>query len=107
MNTQAHAQEAHAGASVGTNIGVWVGLVLITFLEVFLAYEELQPSVMLSILVVLSVVKAALIMSFFMHLKYEKLGLVLLLIPATIFCLCMMFIFFFPDAFRLLQMRPH
>jgi caa(3)-type oxidase subunit IV len=107
MNTQAHAEEAHAGASVGTNIGIWVGLVLITFLEVFLAYEELQPSVMLSILVVLSVVKAAMIMSFFMHLKYEKLGLVLLLIPATIFCLCMMFIFFFPDAFRLLQMRPH
>jgi caa(3)-type oxidase subunit IV len=107
MNTQAHAEEAHAGASVGTNIGIWVGLVLITFLEVFLAYEELQPSVMLSILVVLSVVKAAMIMSFFMHLKYEKLGLVLLLIPATIFCLCMMFIFFFPDAFRLIQMRPH
>lgn len=107
MNTQAHAEEAHAGASVGTNIGIWVGLVLITFLEVFLAYEELQPSIMLSILVVLSVVKAAMIMSFFMHLKYEKLGLVLLLIPATIFCLCMMFIFFFPDAFRLLQMRPH
>jgi len=107
MNTQAHAEEAHAGASVGTNIGIWVGLVLITFLEVFLAYEELQPSVMLSILVVLSVVKAAMIMSFFMHLKYEKLGLVLLLIPATIFCLAMMFIFFFPEAFRLLQMRPH
>ncbi len=107
MNTQAHAEEAHAGASVGTNIGIWVGLVLITFLEVFLAYEELQPSVMLSVLVVLSVVKAAMIMSFFMHLKYEKLGLVLLLIPATIFCLAMMFIFFFPEAFRLLQMRPH
>jgi cytochrome c oxidase subunit 4 len=107
MNTQAHAEEAHAGASVGTNIGIWVGLVLITFLEVFLAYEELQPSVMLSVLVVLSVVKAAMIMSFFMHLKYEKMGLVLLLIPATIFCLCMMFIFFLPEALRLLQMRPH
>src|SRR5579863_7044173 len=107
MNSHAHAEEAHAGASVGTNIAIWIGLVAITGLEVFLAYEELQPSVMLSILVVLSVVKAAMIMSFFMHLKYEKLGLVLLLIPATIFCLCMMFIFFFPDAFRLLQMRPH
>ena len=107
MNTQAHAEEAHAGASVGTNITVWVGLVAITFLEVFLAYEELQPSVMLSILVILSVVKAGMIMSWFMHLKYEKFSLVLLLIPATIFCLCMMFIFFFPEAFRLLQMRPH
>src|SRR6267154_63584 len=103
----AHAEEAHAGASVGTNIGVWVGLVAITFLEVFLAYEHLQPSVMLSLLVILSVVKAAMIMSFFMHLKYEKFSLVLLLVPAMIFCICMMFIFFFPEAFRLLQMRPH
>ena len=103
----AHAEEAHAGASVGTNLGIWIGLVCITFIEVFLAYEELQPALMLTILVVLSVVKAAMIMSFFMHLKYEKFSLVLLLIPATIFCLCMMFIFFFPEAFRLLQMRPH
>ena len=103
----AHAEEVHAGASVGTNVGVWLGLVAITFLEVFLAYEHLQPAVMLSVLVILSVVKTAMIMSFFMHLKYEKFSLVLLLVPAMIFCICMMFIFFFPEAFRLLQMRPH
>jgi len=103
----AHAEEVHAGASIGTNVGVWLGLVAITFLEVFLAYEHLQPAVMLSVLVILSVVKAAMIMSFFMHLKYEKFSLVLLLVPAMIFCICMMFIFFFPEAFRLLQMRPH
>ncbi len=107
MNTQAHAEEAHAGASVGTNVAIWIGLVAITGLEVFLAYEQLQPSVMLTVLVVLSVVKAAMIMSYFMHLKYEKFSLVLLLIPATIFCICMMFIFFFPEAFRLLQLRSH
>jgi cytochrome c oxidase subunit IV len=106
MNTQAHAEEGHAGASVGTNVAIWIGLVAITGLEVFLAYEQLQPSVMLSVLVVLSVVKAGMIMSYFMHLKYEKFSLVLLLIPAAIFCICMMFIFFFPEAFRLLQMRP-
>jgi cytochrome c oxidase subunit IV len=107
MNANAHAEEAHAGASVGLNIGIWIGLVAITGLEVLLAYEHLQPSVMLTVLVILSVVKAGMIMSFFMHLKYEKFSLVLLLIPAMIFCICMMFIFFFPEAFRLLQMRPH
>jgi cytochrome c oxidase subunit IV len=107
MNAEAHAAEGHAGASVGTNIVVWVGLVAITFLEVFLAYKALQPSLMLTLLATLSVVKAAMIMSYFMHLKFEKFTLVLLLIPATIFCICMMFIFFFPEAFRLLQMRPH
>jgi cytochrome c oxidase subunit IV len=107
MDAHAHAEEVHAGASVGLNIAIWIGLVAITGLEVFLAYEQLQPSVMLTVLVVLSVVKAAMIMSFFMHLKYEKFSLVLLLVPAMIFCICMMFIFFFPEAFRLLQMRPH
>jgi len=107
MNTLAHAEESHAGASVGTNIGIWFGLVAITFLEVFLAYMQLPATLMLSVLVVLSLVKAALIMSFFMHLKYEKFSLVLLLIPAMIFCISMMFIFFFPEAIRLLQMRPH
>jgi cytochrome c oxidase subunit IV len=59
----------------------------------------------ISLLVVLSVVKAALIVSYFMHLKYEKIGLALLLIPAAIFCICMIIIFFMPDSARLLQMR--
>src|SRR5579864_2094439 len=98
MSSDAHAVEAHAGASVGTNLAVWIGLVAITFLEVFLAYEQLNPTLMLTILVMLSVVKAAMIMAWFMHLKFEKFSLVLLLIPATIFCLCMMFIFFYPEA---------
>lgn len=107
MNTEAHAMEAHAGASVGTNVAVWIGLVAITGLEVFLAYKALQPSIMLTLLAALSVVKAAMIMAYFMHLKFEKFTLVLWLIPATIFCICMMFIFFFPEAFRLVQLRPH
>jgi cytochrome c oxidase subunit IV len=64
MDAHAHAGEAHAGASVGTNIAIWIGLVAITGLEVFLAYMALQPTLMLSLLVVLSVVKAGLIMSF-------------------------------------------
>ena len=107
MDPHAHTEGTHAGASVGTNLAIWIGLVAITGLEVFLAYEALQPTLMLTILVILSVVKAAMIMSFFMHLKYEKFSLVLLLVPAMIFCICMMFIFFFPEAFRLLRLRPH
>jgi cytochrome c oxidase subunit IV len=50
-------------------------------------------------------VKAALIVSYFMHLKYEKISLALILIPATIFCICMIIIFFMPDGARLMQMR--
>ena len=107
MDPHAHTEGTHAGASVGTNLAIWIGLVAITGLEVFLAYEALQPTLMLTILVILSVVKAGMIMAYFMHLKYEKFSLVLWLVPAMIFCICMMFIFFFPEAFRLLQLRPH
>jgi cytochrome c oxidase subunit 4 len=107
MNTYAHAEQSHAGASLGTNVAIWIGLVAITGLEVFLAYEELRPALMLTILVGLSLVKAAMIMSYFMHLKFEKFSLVLWLVPAMIFCISLMLIFFFPEAFRLLQMRPH
>lgn len=106
MSGEEYVMHEH-GASVGTNILVWGGLVAITFFEVFLAYMELPSGTMLTLLVCLSLIKAGLIMSWFMHLKFEKFSLVLLLIPAMIFCICMMFIFFFPEAFRLLEMRPH
>jgi cytochrome c oxidase subunit IV len=46
-----------------------------------------------------------LIVSYFMHLRYEKLSLVLILVPPTIFCICMILIFFFPDSWRLMQIR--
>ena len=107
MNTHAHSEEAHAGASVGTNLAIWIGLVAITGLEVFLAYEELQPKVMLTILLGLSLVKAGMIMSYFMHLKFEKFSLVLFLVPAMIFCIGTMMIFFFNEAFSSFHlMRP-
>ena len=95
----------HAVGSTKLFVMVWVWLAVITFIEVFLAYERLRPDLMLTLPVLLSLVKAALIVSYFMHLKYEKIGLTLLLIPSTIFCICMIIIFFMPDGARLLQNR--
>jgi cytochrome c oxidase subunit IV len=86
---------------------VWVWLLLLTALEVFLAYERLAVVLMLVILVGLSLIKSALIIAYFMHLRFERLGLFLILIPAMVFCICMMLIMFFPDSVRLLNMRPH
>jgi hypothetical protein len=42
-----------------------------------------------------------------MHLRFERLGLFLLLVPAMVFCICMMLIMFFPDSVRIQQMSPH
>lgn len=105
MSAHGSSLEAHAVGSTKLFAMVWVWLAVITFIEVFLAYERLRPDLMLTLLVILSLVKSALIISYFMHLKYEKISLTLLLIPSAIFCICMIIIFFMPDGFRLLQMR--
>jgi cytochrome c oxidase subunit 4 len=54
---------------------------------------------MLTVLIGLSLIKAALIIAYFMHLRFERLSLVLTLIPALVTCLCLLLIFF-PDSFR-------
>ena len=101
----------HGSGSVGQQVGstrlfitVWLWLAAVTGIEVFLGYVQLQPALMLTLLVILSVGKAGLIVAYFMHLKYERFSLTLALIPATIFCITMMLIFFFPDSLRILQL---
>jgi cytochrome c oxidase subunit 4 len=105
MSAQGDGSEGHQVGSTRLFVTVWVWLVAITAFEVFLGYERLQPELMLGLLVALSLVKAALIVSYFMHLKYEKLSMALMLVPPTIFCICMIIIFFFPDSWRLMQIR--
>jgi caa(3)-type oxidase subunit IV len=84
---------------------VWAGLIFLTGVEVVLAYEQiLQPVRMLEVLLVLSVVKAALITLYFMHLKSEMRTMRWLLIVSVSACFALMWIFFFPDADRILRL---
>jgi cytochrome c oxidase subunit IV len=98
-----HAAE-HAGSNK-ENIIVWGGLLGLTAVEVFLAYIHINQVMMLIILMLLSVVKAALIVAYFMHLKFERLSLVLTIVPTLIVLFCL-FAIFFPDSNRLHSMRP-
>jgi cytochrome c oxidase subunit IV len=110
MSAHAHSAELSHEHAVGTTklfTTVWVWLLLLTIVEVYLAYLRLPVPIMITILVGLSLIKAALIISYFMHMRFERLGLFLLLIPAMVFCICMMLIMFFPDSIRLMQLRPH
>ena len=83
---------------------VWIILLVLTAIEVLLAYLQVNPVIMLTILVGLSVVKAALIIAYFMHLKFERFSLFLTLFPMPIFCILMMMVFM-PDSMRLVLMR--
>ena len=76
----------------------------LTLIEVFLAYIHVPLHIMLTILIGLSLIKAALIVAYFMHLRFERLSLVLTLIPMLVVCVCLLLVFF-PDSFRSNSLR--
>ncbi len=96
---------AHNAGSKKLFLAVWVALLVITGIEIVLSYQYLTLKVMLGLLMTLSIVKAALIISYFMHLRYERRSLVLTLMPALILVIALMFVVF-PDSIRLYLMRP-
>jgi cytochrome c oxidase subunit 4 len=83
---------------------VWGALLVMTAIEVYLTYQNMQPVKMLTILMGLSLIKAALIIGYFMHLKYELSRMKWLTMCSVVTCLVLMTIFFFPDAFRILHL---
>jgi caa(3)-type oxidase subunit IV len=93
------------GESKGTYLWVWGALLLLTAVEVVLAYKQvLQPVRMLEVLLVLSVVKAGLITMYFMHLKSEIPRMRWLLTISVTGCFALMWIFFFRVADRILTL---
>ena len=59
--------------SKGQYFWVWGALLFLTAVEVWLGYRQIfEPVRMLQVLLVLSVIKSALIIGYFMHLKFEK-----------------------------------
>ena len=99
-----HTEESH-GLTSKLTLTIWVWLLILTGVEVFLAYIQFSLTVMLVLLMGLSFVKAALIMAYFMHLRFEKRTLVLTLIPALVIVASTLSVFF-PDSVRLLHMKP-
>ncbi|HSE36399.1 MAG TPA: cytochrome C oxidase subunit IV family protein [Blastocatellia bacterium] len=100
--------EGEHGEHGGSNremIIVWGGLLALTAIEVFLAYIHIPITLMLIILMGASIIKAALIVAYFMHLKFERLSLILTIVPTIVVLLCL-FAILFPDSFRLHDMRP-
>ncbi len=100
----AHAEEEHFAGSNKLFTSIWIWLVLLTLIEIFLAYKPMSILLMLTILLGLSIIKAALIVAYFMHLRFERLGLVLTIVPAVVICICLLLVFF-PDSFRSRDLR--
>ena len=99
----AHADEHFAGSNK-LFISIWVWLLVLTLIEIFLAYRPMPIHFMLTILMGLSIIKAALIVAYFMHLKFERFSLIITLIPMLVVCICLLFVMF-PDSFRSSELR--
>ncbi len=98
-----HAEEHFAGSNK-LFISIWVWLLFLTLIEIGLAYKPMAIHIMLTILLGLSIIKAALIVAYFMHLKFERLSLVLTIVPMLVTCIVLLFVFF-PDSFRSSELR--
>jgi cytochrome c oxidase subunit IV len=96
--------EAHGGSN-RENIIIWVVLLVLTAIEIYLGYKHLDPILMLSLLIGLSVIKVALIVAYFMHMKFERKSFIYTVIPGLVILLCL-FAILFPDGKRLRENRP-
>ncbi len=94
---------AEAQSHRGLFIKVWIGLLVFTLIEIWLAYIHFSVLVMLTLLMGLSLVKAGMIMAYFMHLRFDKPGLSWLLVVPLVACILIMVGYFFPDSFRILE----
>jgi cytochrome c oxidase subunit 4 len=103
MTAHAHVEEHFAGSNK-LFISIWIGLVALTLVEILLAYIKMPITLMLIVLLGLSIIKAALIVAYFMHLKFERLSLILTIVPMLLVCILLLFVFF-PDSFRSLGLR--
>jgi cytochrome c oxidase subunit 4 len=92
------------GGSIRVIFFVWGSLLALTLVEAFLAYQQLEIKVMLGILMTLSIVKASLIIAYFMRLRYERRSLALALMPALVFVIGML-LTVFPDSIRTALMK--
>lgn len=102
MNQEATRVEDHGSAAY---LWIWICLLALTAVEIVFAYVHLLPILgMLLLLMALSIVKAGLIMAYFMHLRFERPSLVVSLIPGAVLVIALL-LAFFPDSFRLFELR--
>lgn len=96
--------EEHRHHKMAQFFWVWGALLILTGIEVYLTYQNLQPATMLTILMGLSLIKAALIIGFFMHLRYEVSLMKWMTMCSVIGCLVIMTVYMLWDAQRVVTL---
>ncbi|QDW26669.1 cytochrome C oxidase subunit IV family protein [Pedobacter sp. KBS0701] len=110
--TEEHVHDDHAGLSKGKIWKVFGILLLITVIEFIIALVLIPKGYMTQhignyVYIVLTLLKAFYIVAYFMHLKYEKLGLQLALTVSFIFIIYFIVLMLIEGGFLNIHMMNH
>ena len=97
--------DAKPNSALGKDLVVYGIILAIAALQVLMAYHTAPGKQLMLQMLALALVQGGIAIAFFMHLRDEKRGLILALIPTTIFVLVMMNMIW-SDSFRLFRMHP-
>lgn len=97
-------EETHTGAYRIYGV-VWFWLLVITLLELGAVLVHFPRALLVGSLIIMALMKAALIVAYFMHLRYEKLSLVYAVVTPMVFLAIVLFAFLGPDALSVFYRR--
>jgi cytochrome c oxidase subunit 4 len=100
-----HDGAAQTGSPAASHAGgyriyavTWGWLLIITLLELGVVFLGIPKILLATTLIAMAILKAVLIMAFFMHLRYEKLSLVYAVVVPMFFLAIVLFSGVGPDA---------
>ncbi|MEN8144270.1 MAG: cytochrome C oxidase subunit IV family protein [Gemmatimonadota bacterium] len=85
---------------------VWVLLLILTIVMIFVEAARLPAAATVLLLTIAMFVKAGMIGTWFMHLRYETRALVLAVVLGTLITAAFLWFLLIPDALATLEMSP-
>ncbi len=83
---------------------IWFVLLVLTLVMVFIDQSPLTRGVLILVLVGVMLVKVSLIAGYFMHLRFEKLNLILVVLVGLLITGLLLFVLIAPDGMRILDL---
>jgi cytochrome c oxidase subunit IV len=83
----------------------WLALLALTLMMIFVGGASMPRTIMVSLLLLAMLVKATLICAYFMHLRSERLALVLTVVVGIAFTSAALFLLLVPDGVRIFEMN--
>ncbi len=83
---------------------IWSVLLVLTLIMVFIDQSPLTRSALVLVLVVVMLAKVSLIAGYFMHLRFEKLNLILIISVGLLITGFILFVLIAPDGMRILDL---